>query len=420
MSFVGVGVGVPMGASNGLPFGDATLGADFTNGQYQLNGLRYSAPSLLPGWSFSRSGAGTALDSAGNVISFATGVPRITDRGLLVEEARTNLCLRSQEFDNASWTVVGTSITANATLAPDLTATADLMTENSATSNHTVLTSSAIAISSGVVYTFSIFAKPNGRTLLQLRDNATSNTGATFSLSGSGSVTNTEAAVTATSITALANGWYRLSIAYTSGTTVANVQPRLVSTGTTTNYTGDGVSGAYLWGAQLEAGAFPTSYIPTAGASATRAADAALVSGMSIANLHTIYGEVEHVAPSGAAQRYAVSDNGTANERTFLGRSSGGLVQGFVTAGGSTTTSSAVSGAVTGTVKGAVSVGASSFICSRSGLIASAVSSSPPTGETRLGIGSSADGDSPLNGYVRKIIIYPSAFSDAELQAITA
>ena len=401
-------------------FPGASFGADFTRGRYKLGKRQARNPASLPGWTFSRSGAGTALDSAGNVISFATGVPRITDRGLLVEEARTNLLVRSQEFDNAAWAKLNSTVTANAAVAPDGTTTADALIEDTATGFHTVLPTAFPTVSSGAAYSLSIYAKANGRTLLLLRDNGTSNTGATFSLSGAGTVTNTEAGVTAASISALANGWYRCVVTYTSAATSANIQPRLVSTGTTASYTGDGVSGVYLWGAQLEAGAFPTSYIPTAGASATRGADAALVSGMSIANLHTIYGEVEHVAPSGAAQRYAVSDNGTASERTFLGRSTGGLVQGFVTAGGSTTTSSAVSGAVTGTVKGAVSVGASSFICSRSGLIASAVSSSPPTGETRLGIGNNTDGGFPLNGYVRKIIIYPYAMTDAQLQAATA
>lgn len=67
---------------------------DFINQNYSINGVSSSLASL-PGWNFQRSSVGTALDSSGNVISFASGQPRITDLGILIEEARTNSLLNS-------------------------------------------------------------------------------------------------------------------------------------------------------------------------------------------------------------------------------------------------------------------------------------------------------------------------------------
>jgi hypothetical protein len=79
-------------------FRSAGLDLNFAGGVFSLNNTRTSNPANIPGWSFSRTdtdGTATALDLAGNVIQFATGVPRITNRGILVEEARTNVQLRS-------------------------------------------------------------------------------------------------------------------------------------------------------------------------------------------------------------------------------------------------------------------------------------------------------------------------------------
>jgi hypothetical protein len=74
-------------------FRSAGLDLNFAGGVFSLNNTRTDSPAAIPGWSFSRTdtnGTATALDLAGNVIQFATGVPRITNRGILVEEARTN------------------------------------------------------------------------------------------------------------------------------------------------------------------------------------------------------------------------------------------------------------------------------------------------------------------------------------------
>jgi hypothetical protein len=78
---------------------NTTLNLIFTQGVYRASGASYSLANL-PGWSFTRASTGTATNSAGTILSFASGQPRITDLGLLVEESRTNLLLQSRRtFD---------------------------------------------------------------------------------------------------------------------------------------------------------------------------------------------------------------------------------------------------------------------------------------------------------------------------------
>jgi hypothetical protein len=259
---------------------------------------------------FTRASSGTYVDSTGVIQTAATNAPRFDhdpttgeSLGLLVEEQRTNLLIWSEEFDDAAWTPIGllafgSGSTANAIASPNGQITADLLTESTTTGTHQVQQTASVTI--GQVYTYSVFCKlgPNAVRRIQLlvtNANFTVTPIATFDLT-TGTVVS---AVQGTaSITSYANGWYRLAlntIAATS-TGVNGFHFRLVDTGTNNSYTGDGSAGLYLWGAQLEAGAFPTSYIPTTTAAVTRSADVAGITGSNFSSWAssgkgTIYGE---------------------------------------------------------------------------------------------------------------------------------
>lgn len=205
--------------------------------------------------------------------------------GLLVEEQRANLVLRSDDFSNAYWTKEFTTVKTDVTVAPDGTTGVDMLVETTqANDAHRVFRPITKAASS-LTYTFSCHVKKSMGRWLQLSIDSggvTNNASAQFDI-WFGVVTSTTSAGTfsspLSSIEYVGNGWYRCSVTGTTGTETT-VRPNiwLVKTNTTT-YTGDGFSGVYIWGAQLETGGFATSYIPTAAASATRNADTASMTG---------------------------------------------------------------------------------------------------------------------------------------------
>jgi len=214
--------------------------------------------------------------------------------GLLVEESRTNLLLQSEDFAT-TWASTLLTDNVDATAAPNGTVTADEIIETTATnirSKEQNITSVASA-----VYTLSVFAKAgNGdKRFLRLSLNSAASVSlwaaASYDLDD-GTVASSNSAgggtVTSTSIQPFGNGWYRCIL---TGDIGANADLRALVTLTPnssaytssgrgrTAYTGDDVSSIYIWGAQLEAGSFPTSYIPTTDITVTRAADVASISG---------------------------------------------------------------------------------------------------------------------------------------------
>jgi len=226
--------------------------------------------------------ASTAIrtNSLGLLESMGSGVPRLSYMygscpALLLEPQRTNLALYSEQFDNAYWTKNATSVTANTTTSPDGTTNADKIVENSALAEHFVAAGN-ITYAAGA-YTISVYAKASERSVIQLFFNGSINivAFANFDLAN-GVVGSTGSGTTAT-ITSVGNGWYRCAI---TATCVLGTAPGLyycIQTSTTATraqtYTGNGTSGLFVWGAQLELGAYPTTIIPTTTASATRIAD---------------------------------------------------------------------------------------------------------------------------------------------------
>jgi hypothetical protein len=344
--------------------------------------------------------------------------------GLLVEEQRTNLVLRSEEFDNASWEKVATSITANTIVAPDGTLTGDKLTENTANSDH--FAQQIFSFTSGTVYTASVYVKAAERTIVRFgAANTTTYAAASFFDVSTGTVVSTS--LGSATITSVGNGWYRLTVTGTAGATSAtNVRISLVSTGTTTSYTGDGYSGIYIWGAQLEVGAFPTSYIPTVASSVTRNADAATMTGVNFSSWYradegSVYCEVVSAPINTIAQRYLTISDGTNSNIIFARRTTSGIPAVAVNASGVTQADISSGSAITGgaSFKSAFAYQVNNIAISTNAATVGTDTSAVTPVVTSMNIGSSEGATQLLNGTIKKLAYYPTRLSNAQLQALT-
>lgn len=252
-----------------------------------------------------RSTVGTYFDIAGVMQTAAIDAVRINYDpysheflGLLIENAATNLLTYSAQFDSSAWNKPIITVAANAFVAPDGTLTADKLVESTSTIAQRILTNQSYTLPAGAV-TFSFYAKFAGRRYLNAYPLYTTwwNFNVLFDLQ-TGVITANPTSTPA-SITPVGNGWYRCSVSPTvttggtgaTATIILGMQMNGTLGGSDSSYTGDGSSGIYLWGAQLEAGASATSYIPTVASSVTRAADIITGSGLVYTNLTNAYAE---------------------------------------------------------------------------------------------------------------------------------
>ena len=203
------------------------------------------------------------------------------NEGVLAEsEARTNLVTYSSEFDNGAWTKNDSSIQSNVIISPDGTLTGDKIVENTNTTWHGISQPSA-SLTSGTTYTATFFVKKAERSIVQiLFGSSTHGLSAYANFDILNGVLGTVSGGTA-SITNIGNNWYRISYSSTATSTATGGALCAIVPSTTSarvqSYTGDGTSGIYIWGAQLEAAPTPSSYIPTAGSTVTRAAETFLI-----------------------------------------------------------------------------------------------------------------------------------------------
>ena len=220
-----------------------------------------------PNITFTRASSATVFTSTGILLTVPNDVPRFEWGSF-----RTNLRTYGEDFTN--WSGNQLSATPNIIAAPNGTVTADQLVENTVPSTFHV-TSRSITIPQPGPYTYSVYLKPAGRSAvyIELYNDPTTlgpfGSGTRYSyfnLTGNGSVFTTLGNITPT-IQLVNDGWYRCSLtaqASSIGNTLTVVG--LASSNSVTytgNYTGDGSSGLYIWGAQVEYSLSATAFIPT-------------------------------------------------------------------------------------------------------------------------------------------------------------
>ena len=214
-------------------------------------------------------------------------VPRLTYQNggggcpsLLLEKQSTNTFFYSEQFDNAYWVKEYVTISTNATNSPDGTQNAEKIQEDTSNASHVVGNNDVFA-GGGQSVTFSIFLKASERSWAALRlYDGSSSKFAWYNLS-TGVLGSVDSGVTA-SIENYGNGWFRCVMTITMSSVSITLPYVFVATGNNVkDYTGTSGYGLFVWGAQHEASSYPTSYIPTTSASATRVADACSKTGIS-------------------------------------------------------------------------------------------------------------------------------------------
>ena len=406
---VGLGLGGIPSVLNAPPY--ASLKLNFT----EVN-------ALDPRITFTRASSATYFNSAGVLSTAANNEARfdydpatLAARGLLIEEQRTNLVFPSEDFASP-WSIYNATRVADVGTAPNGTLTADRIDSSGAG-----IFRAGVGVVNATAYTYSVFLKHvSGTGIISNigfeRFGAVPLPGSSSFNLLTGTVISNGASVTASSITSFGNGWYRVSVTVTSTdvtTTLINYAPA-----------GDQF---LMWGAQLEQGAFSTSYIPTTTTALTRAADVASMTGANFSDWYnqvegTLVAEFGPYGNGGPSKNFGVVDinNGTSANiiRLFAGSTVSPV---FAVTVGTVTQAYISSGTITPTdiSKIAASYKADDFARSVNGAVAATDSSGTVPAVNRMLIGAGQIGVGELNGHIRSFSYYPKRLSNTALPALT-
>lgn len=312
--------------------------------------LNFTTGALDPRITFTRTSIGTYFDAAGVLQTAASGVPRFDHNpatgealGLLIEEARTNLLLRSAEFDVSPWGNINTPvITANSTVAPDGTTTADTIQDDNTAAHEARAQSAAIAADT-VIRCASVFIKKDMNTtrfpgihfvmgVNRYRLKVNTETGQVSNYTGTlptafGSID--------------AGAYWRIWIAgANSGAGTAatlEIYPAL-STLFDSSEQVTATASVIAWGAQVEVGSFPTSYIPTTTASVARVIDVPSIphAGWWNATAGTFYLDYRAFTNKTSRKQLFVGTDAGLNRLAFRADEAGVFLPSFIAGNGTT------------------------------------------------------------------------------------
>ena len=378
--------------------------------------------SVLPSsgvgdFTFSRSGSATRINSQGLIETVADGVSRLNYPLIdgevvgcphhLLEPSRTNLQIYSEEFDNGIWNKTRASITPNDAISPSGLLDANKLVGVSGSSSYIF---DGISVTSGDVYTISVFAKYIDISEFVLL-NFTQSGNAYFNIEN-GTVISNFGTVTEPKIENYGNGWYRCIVKFTA-TATGNVNYGFFLN----NATGKSV---HIWGAQFELGSYPTSYTPTTTATVTRSAETATGSG-DVDTFNDSEGvlmaEVDVVADS-TEKWISISDGSTTN-RIVLYISSSNTLRIFVDASGTQVDMNEVVN-LDSYNKIAFKYKQNDFALWVNGIeLDTDTNGNTPSNLNVLNLSNSNGLSNHFTGSLKQLQYYDSALTDAELAALT-
>jgi hypothetical protein len=378
---------------------------------------------------FTRGSTGTFVGSNGLIQTAAVNDPRfdhdpvtLASRGLLIEESRTNLALQSENHPSASWNKTGITVASASNTAPNGDVNSSLASEDSSTGLHRIFQSTAYV--SGTSYSISLFLKYAGRQFVAITHPTVAANGIAIFDIQNGTITLTQSGVTS-SITAHPNGWYRCVVNGVSATTGGSshiIQGSTTGGSLTGSYLGLNGPAFYIYGSQVEAGSFATSYIPTTTGTVVRSADICSITGSDFNTVYnqsevSIFSELEFSANNSSAVVHC--NNQSANEVLALSQfTSPSRLAIFVVDGGVTQASVNANANLNQVHKTAISAKLNSFQFVLNGVLGTKDTSGTMPTPTQINIGKTQSAVH-LNGRIKQIKIFRKQLSDAKLQALT-
>lgn len=347
-------------------------------------------------------------------------------KGLLIEESRTNLISYSEDFtasfwnENRSGTITNDHILPNQTISPDGVSLASKIVPTNNNGVHYIATSNLENISQNTVYSASFYVKAAEIDTIAI---------AFKKYDGSVNWVNFDLTnITATpvhtfddySIQDVGNGWRKCVVSLNLGTgSGSNPGLLYMYVKEASAWTGNNYDGVYVWGAQVEAGSFPTSYIKTSGASATRSADNASITGENFSSWYrqdegSLYSEVNTLASS-SHSRISMSD-GTSSNRIFI---SNGIYPLYINKNGDIQVRESSGAIVNVYSKRAAGLKKNDFALSIDGGDPLLDTSGDLPLVDRLAFSTSHIFDNHVNGHIKKLSYYPQRLTNEQLQQLT-
>lgn len=406
--------------------------------------------TLPSGITFSRASSGTYYNSSGLMVTAGTDSPRFTynpathePRGLLIEEARTNLSPSSETFDDANWNKsgTGTNIVADTAVAPDGNTTMDSYYEGSTSS--LLVSANAITVTSGIIHTISWFVKKIPGNIDWVRISAG---GSSSIANGVHVYFNISTGVVGSSVISgtgwtyvsgssycedIGNGIYRCSFSFYTGATTCYARIHTATAdnnGTRTNIgSGFGIgTGCYIWGCMVEVGQGASSYIKTTTGSAVRSNDNAyyLLNNFSLPSFNTaegtLYAEFMYDFIGANTNQWLFQIDGGSSVNRISVRFAATVFGGIISVGGSSS-SLTISTIPVAKVWNKVAIGYKNndnSISLNGGANVTETTKTVPTGPTTLRFGQST-GAAFMFGTIRCLVYYSYRKDDATLRTMT-
>ena len=390
--------------------------------------------SVLPSsgvgdFDFTRSGSATRINAQGLIETVASGVSRLNYPMIdgvvkgcpshLLEPERRNHIQYSEDFSQGYWTKNGASITSNSTISPDGSLNADLVTEDTSNGFHRIY----IITDKTGSHSYSFFIKTNGVKWVGLGAGNTSSLGVLSYFDIVNGIAETPL-IGSSSIEYYGDGWYKCTVTGIGNGAGTSLNLYLAQSNLGNSYQGDGTSGVYIYGAQLEEGSYPTSYIPNYGTAAgvTRSAETANGSG-DAATFNDSEGVLmaELLWTATSSNIYISIDDNTSNNRILIYSNSTDDIKALVGSGGYTQVAfTATNQDPTTFSKVAIKYKENDFALWINGIkLLTDTVGSTPIGLSNCGF-RAGGGTNPFNGLAKQIQYYDTALTDSELETLTS